>query len=552
MPEEIQPSATPDDKTAAVSHNGEQKEKKKKDKVRSAWISFVGRIVAQVLGAIATVVLGLFVLQRYGAQGGSENAARTEAPSASERRIAARPLRPVGEISLAVLPLQNLSGDPRQEYFADGVTEALIADLARIEGLHVISRTSSMYYKGQKKALPEIAQELGVKWIVEGSVVKSGARVRVTAQLIDADLDRNVWVQNYDRALGDVLSLQSDVAAAIAKEVQAALTPRVQERFARQPSVDPAVYDLYLKGRDAWAQRTPQGFDQAVRYFDQAVEKDSTFALAHAGLADTYSLYGAYVDVQAPPAVLREAQIKARASADRALALDDGLARAHTSLAWIERSEWNWAAAEREFRRALELNPHYITAHQWYAIFLGEQGRDAEAVRHAEEAVSIDPLSGLMHQTLGLVHYYGRRYDRAEAAERRALELTPNAPLARGFLARTLLAQNRPREAIAVCEKSASAGNIEILTTLGVAYLHAGDKARAEAIRRQLTDRESLPTGALAKWYAAAGDPSAAFQMLDRSLAERVDVPSFKVDPFWDPLRKDPRFTALLRRMDLT
>jgi TolB-like protein/Flp pilus assembly protein TadD len=458
----------------------------------------------------------------------------------------------VDEISLAVLPLQNLSGDPQQEYFADGMTEALITDLARIGGLHVISHTSSMFYKDQKKALPEIAQELGVKWIVEGSVAKAGQRVRVTAQLIDADTDQHAWAQSYDRPLGDVLSLQADVAGTIAKEVNAVLTPLVEERLARRRPIDPAVYDVYLKGREAWALRTPAGFDQAIRYFDEAIKKDPNFALAHAGLADTYSLYGSYADVQTTPAALREAQIKARAAAQRALALDDGLARAHTSLAWIERSEWNWAAADREFRRALELNPHYITAHQWYAIFLAEQGRDADAVRHAEEAVSIDPLSGLMHQTLGLVQYYGRRHDRAAAAERRALELTPDAPLARGFLARALLAQNAPREAIEVCERDASTGNIEILTTLGVAYLHAGARERAEAVRTQLMARQPVSSGALAKWYAAAGDHSAAFEMLDRSLVERVDTPSFKVDPFWDPLRKDARFTAILKRIGLT
>jgi len=518
-----------------------EEKKKKKDKVQAAWISFVGRILAQVLGAVATVTLGLFVLQRHGKDDG--RAAPAADAAARPARVATP--RPAGEVALAVLPLDNFSGDPKQDYFADGMTEALIADLAQIDGLRVISRTSSMNVKREGKSIPQVAQELSVDLVVEGSVVKAGDRVRVTAQLIDAKTDEHLWARSYDRTLRDVLTLQGEIAATIAREVKGALPGEQQERLARKRLVDPEIYDLYLRGRHAWNRRTPADLQEAVRYFDQALQKDPQFALAHAGLADAYGLM--------PPSATPDAATKAKRAARRAIELDDSLAEAHTALGGVlHRADWDREAAEREFRRALELNPGYITAHQWYAILLAEEGRDADALRHAERAVALDPLSGLMHQALGLIHLFGRRFDRAVAEERRALDLAPQLGLAPQFLAHALVAQGKATEAIAVAERASPANERELLAILGSAYIKAGDRARAETIRRRLLAQKPVPTTALAQWHAAAGESDTTFAMLERSLSDQPgSLRSLKVDPLFDGVRNDPRFADITRRAGL-
>jgi TolB-like protein len=388
MPE--RPEQTPSQPASSPDSDALQR-KKKKDKVRSAWISFFGRIIAQVFGAVASIVLGVLILQNYQAARNSETPPRAD-PTPSRTQA-----RDPGVVGIAVLPLTNLSGDPQQEYFADGMTEALISDLAQIPGLRVTSRTSSMYYKGLRKPLPDVAQELGVDLVLEGSVARSGDRVRVTAQLIDAARDQHVWARTYDQRARDVLSLQGQIASAVALEVRGALTASQQSRFVTRAQVDPAVYDLYLKGRYAWNQRTQSGFQEAIRYFDEAIRRDPSFALAYAGLSDAYGLLGGVPD-------RAESNARAKAAAERALALDDTLAEAHTSLAaHLHRNELRPAAAERQFRRAIELNPGYATAHQWYAILLAEEGREQEAAGHAQRAVTLDPLSGVMHQTLALL-----------------------------------------------------------------------------------------------------------------------------------------------------
>lgn len=467
------------DDASRPAPSGDKKERKKekkkdKDKVRSAWISFVGRIVAQVVGAAATVARGLLIADRL-------RPSRDSGPPAS-RGAAPRPTMhaPGSAVSIAVLPLQNLSGDSKQEYFADGMTEALITDLAQMQGMRVISRTSSM---------------------------------------------------------------QGEVATAIAREVKGALTPSQQSRLAQRRALDPEAYDLYLHGRHAWNFRTPQGFQDALRLFEQAVQKDATFALAYAGLADTYSLLGA----RSQPA---DNAAKAKAAATRALQLDEGLAEAHTSLAAVHhRAEGNVADAEREFQRALSLNGGYATAHQWYTILPAEDGRDAEATGHAQQAVALDPLSGTMHQTLGLVHYYARRYPPAIAETRRALELAPQLPLARQFLAWALLAEGQPAMAIEVCEQGDKPAGAETLALLSLGHLRVGDRARGEALFKELAALEPIPAAALARWHAATGDRAAALSMFERTMA--IGPFSFQPllsDPAFDGLRSDPRFAALVRR----
>jgi TolB-like protein/Tfp pilus assembly protein PilF len=535
------PPSTPapaDAQPSAVAKS-EKDKKKKKRKARDAWISFAGRIVAQFVGAAATIFLGIYFVSRSSP---AKEAARQAAPRPES--AVSRGVPRTGAISsIAVLPLQNFSGDPGQEYFADGMTEALIADLAQVKGLRVISRTSSMQYKNQSKPLPQVAQELGVGLVVEGSVARSGDRIRVTAQLIDAEHDEHLWARTYDRKSHDVLGLQAEVAAAIVGEVKGVAAAQRPAPVAEQP-VNPAAYDLYLRGRHAWNGRTPQGFVEARRYFDEAIRQDPTFALAHAGLADTYQLSGGLPS-------LPDAAAQARASAERALELDDGLAEAHTSLAGVfHRVDHDIEGAEREFRRALELNPGYATAHQWYSILLAEDGRDADAVRQAEEAVTLDPLSGPMRQTLGLVHYYGRRFDRVVADERRALELAPHLPLARDILARALVATGRPKDAIAVMEKQSEPRSGEALATLSIAYARAGQRPRAMVLVDELRSRQPVPRGALARWYIASGNHSSALELLESLVSDNSPVMQLSlVDPALDPLRSEPRFQDIVRRV---
>ncbi len=530
-----------------ASQAEQDRKKKKKDKVRSAWISFTGRIIAQILGAAATIVLGLLIARQYQGNAGKDPAGPSTDPQRTSR--ADRPRSP-GETALAVLPLENLSGDPQQEYFADGMSDALITDLSRIDGLRVISKTSSMYYKGQRKPLPEIAQELGVDLVVEGSVMKAGERVRITVQLIDANTDEHLWANKYDRSLRDVLSIQAEVATAIAQEVKVALNPNEATRRTERRPVDPAVYDLYLLGRHSWSLRTVDGFQDAIRLFRQAIEKDPEFALAYAGLADTYSFLGtAGYSTPAVPGGM----VQAKAAAKRALALDDSLAEGHTSLGRVlYYYDWDWPGAESEYRRALALNPGYATAHQWYATLLSEQGRDQEAIPEAQRAVTLDPLSAIMHMTLASVHFNGRRFDLAVASGRRALELDPNALAPRLILAGCFMARGDARAAIEVCQQAPSPPHPLILATLSAAYSRAGEQERAIAFRRQLLSRPNVSSAALVRLYAGWAEPDPFFAALDRAVAQRSDIiPRLRVSPLFDAVRSDSRFLALLNRVKL-
>jgi len=517
--------------------------KKKKDKVRDAWISFVGRIVAQIVGAVASIVLAVMFVQRTQSNNAANNPPQTLASTAAPAARPARAARADGRITLAVLPLDNFSGSSQDDYFADGMTEALIADLAQIGGLRVISRTSVMQYRTHQKSAPQIADELGADMIVEGSVLRAGDRVRVTAQLIDASSDDHLWARSYERTMRDVLSLQGQLAAEIAKEVKGALSPIQQGRLSQRKAIDPAVYDLYLRGRHAWNLRTDDGFAAAASYFQQAIDKDPEFALAYAGLADVYALPRSL----GRPAINAESRAKALAAATRALALDDALAEAHTSRAALHLfHDRNRPAAEAEFRRALELNPDYPTARQWYAILLSEVARDGEALEHAREAVALDPLSGTMRQTLGLVHYYGRRYAEAATTLRRAIELAPQLPLARAMLAKSLFQQGLFAEVVKVGESVPEPRTADLLAITALAYLRSGDAARANAILKELRSRNPLPIVPLAQWYAVAGDRDAAIALLTRADTLGSVPPPVAVDPLFDSLRADPRFAALL------
>jgi TolB-like protein len=311
--------------------------------------------------------------------------------------------------SLAVLPLENLSGDPTQEYFADGMTEELTSDLAKIAALRVISRTSAMRYKGSRRSLPEIARDLNVDGVIEGSVERSGNRVRITAQLIYAPTDTHLWANSYQRNLQDVLALQDEVARAIAGEIRITLTQKEQVRLTRTGVVNPQAYEAYLQGRFYWSKRTEEGEKKGLDYFQQAIEKDPGYALVYAGAAESYIVLGAHGHVP-----VHEAFAKARAAAQKALEMDDSLAEAHTSLGSVRTFyDWDWPGAQKEFARAIELNPSYATAYHWYSHYLVAVGRSADAVVAIKRALELDPFGPTINIWLANSLYYARRYDLA-------------------------------------------------------------------------------------------------------------------------------------------
>jgi len=523
---------------------GDKKKRKQAQKARGAWISFAGRIVAQVVGAAASVMLGIFVLQRYQQQAttpppGTGAATATPAP--------APPRRP-GPATIAVLPLGNLSGNPAQDYFVDGMAEALTASLAQVEGLRVISRTSTMRYKTSPPPIPEIARALGADLLVEGSVLQAGDDVRITAQLIDGVSDEHLWAQSYTRTLKDVIRLQDDVATAIATAIKGTVSRRPGSRPVGEHEVEVATYDLYLRGRHAWYQRTPASMKAALDLFQQAVDRDSTFALAHVGLADAHALHAS---PNLSPLEIREHMDLARSSAIRALDLNGSLAEAHTALGGvIFFGDRDLADAEQKFRRAIELNPSYPVAHEWLGLLLSELGRFDEAVQHADIAVALDPLEATMYQARGQVLYTGRRYGPAVESLRKALELTPQLPLARTVLVKALTFDGKAGEALRHCEPPAAAGvSPDLAVACAVAAVRAGRSEEAAARRAALESARPAPGPALAQLDAALGRLAEALPRLELMAARRGLPPVLGTDPMFDELRRHPTWKTLAASM---
>jgi TolB-like protein/DNA-binding winged helix-turn-helix (wHTH) protein/Tfp pilus assembly protein PilF len=457
-------------------------------------------------------------------------------------------------LSIAVLPLDNLSGDPSEEFFADGMTDQLITDLAKVGSLRVISRTSVMRYKGAKKALPAIARELNVDAIVEGSVIRSGPRVRVTAQLIQATTDQHLWAETYDRDLGDILKLQGEVADAIAQQVRARLTPNQQSQLRLAHVVDPAAYDDYLRGRLYFTNEftKPDSLRKAQHYFEDAIQKDSNFALAYAGLADTY-VYLAFAGVMSRDQAYRSA----KEALARAVELDDTIGEAHDTLGVLNwQFDWDWDAADREFNRAIALAPSYSCAHEDRAYFLAVMGRRAEALA---EITKIDQLDyGFSAaQTESATYYELRDYPNLIEAGKRGLLLDPKDWFQHYNLGVGYEGTGKLQEAISEYQKAiVLSGGSESVVALAHADLAIGKKAEAEKILRDL-ERKSKKTSAsphtMATIYAGLGENDKAFEFLEKGYSEKsLDISSsLKSDFLLDSLRPDPRFKSLLRRMNL-
>jgi TolB-like protein/DNA-binding winged helix-turn-helix (wHTH) protein/Tfp pilus assembly protein PilF len=463
--------------------------------------------------------------------------------------------RPPKVTSIMVLPLENLSGDPEQEYFADGITDALIGDLAKIGGLHVISRTSSMHYKGTKKSLPEIAREINVDAVVEGTVQRSGERVVIRAQLIHAATDRHLWVRDYERAMRDVLDLQSEIAQAIAREVQIKMTPAEQARFTSRHPVRPKAFDEYLQGRFLyWNRRTPDNLNKAIELFQNAIKEDPNFAQAHVGLADVYNALGTVQFGALPP---MEARSRAEEAAKNALALDAQLAEAYNALGSVKHFNWNWSEAEQDFKGAIELNPNYANAHNFYAGYLMCRGRTDEAIAASNRARELDPFSLSISAQRGFLLENARRYNEAIAQLRSVIAMDPNHYQAYWILGHTYAANNQFDEAIAASQKAVdlSGRTPGALGILGLAYGLADRKAEANKILDELLKLNKtryVTPAAFVNVYIGLGDKDKAFEWLERAFQERSNYVAYlKVFPIADPLRSDPRFADLLRRVGL-
>jgi TolB-like protein/DNA-binding winged helix-turn-helix (wHTH) protein/Flp pilus assembly protein TadD len=454
--------------------------------------------------------------------------------------------------SIAVLPFENLSGDVAQDYFVDGMTDALITNLAQIGSVRVISRTSAMQYKHAKKPLPQIARELNIDAVVEGAVVRVGDRVRITAQLIHAQTDRHLWAQTYERELRNVLALQADVAGAIANAVQAGVRPEERRRPTRFQAVHPGAYDEYLRGRFYWSNRSPESLLQAAEHFQRAIESDPTYAPAYSGLSDTYRLFD-LMGLAAP----RECMPKAKAAARKALAIDDTLAEAHASLAGVlYRYDWDWERAEKEFQRSLELDPNYAEVHRGYGVYLLTLRRHDEALTALQRAVELSPLSAVIN--IELAHALRRleRYDDAIGRMHKTLEIDPN--FFRGYveLALTHLQLGDTPRAVSELQRAAALSPefVSPLPWLGYAYGAAGRRPQAVKVLAELenlSQRHYVSPQSFAVVHLGLGQKQQTLGFLEKAYEERAfEILGFS-GPLFDLLHNEPQFRDLLRRMGL-
>ena len=460
--------------------------------------------------------------------------------------------KPLQVRSLAVLPLENIAATPGQEYLADGMTDELIASLAKVRSLRIASRTSSMEYKGTRKPLSEIARELNVDAVVEGTVQRSGGNVRITAELVQTSSDRALWAETYENQVGDILALQQQVANAIVRQIQIELTPQEQQALTATQSISPEAYEDYLKGKYYWNRRSEAALTKAIGYFELATKDEPQYALAYAGLADCYGIIGAAI-VGTVPA--KDVAPKAEAAAIRAIELGPHLAESQTSMATVRLNyDWDWPGAERGFRRAIELNPAYATAHQRYSLYLIAMDRKDESIAEMQRAVSLEPLSVSMNFSLGWRLYMARKYDAAIQQLRTAMAMDPSLALAHMVLGQAyeqkgafLQAEVELNQAVKLTHRSAP-----MIAALAHLYAVSGRQDRARELLKELTyptRREYVSPFYIALVYAGLNEQAHSVQWLQKAIDDRSNPCIFlRVDPDFDNLRKDTRFEALLAR----
>ena len=459
--------------------------------------------------------------------------------------------------SLAVLPLSNLTSDPKQDYFADEMTEELITQFSKLGDLKIISRTSVMQYKGTRKSLPQIASELHVDAVVEGAVQLVGDRVRITAQLVDAGTDEHIWAETYDRELSDVLLLQSEVARDIAKQIDVELTPQQQQRLqAGAHPVVPAAYQSYLLGRFYWDKRTADGLAKSGEYFQDAISKDPNYALAYSGLSD----YFAFLTLIGGPELLppNQAMTQSKRAAVKALQLDDSLAETHTSMAHVLHNyDWDFGGAEREFRRAIELNANYATAHHLYSHYLMQVGRTEESLKEATLAQQLDPLSPFINNGLARQYYLSRQYDKAISQCQVGLQIDPTYLPARIQLGLAYEQKGMLKEAISELEQARDLAKTLPMAHALVAHAYATAGRRGDALNEinvlnTMKSQRYVPPSYFAIVAIALGNKNEAFGYLQKSYQDRSEqILYLGVEPLVDPLRSDPRFDQLLQRVGL-
>ena len=492
-----------------------------------------------VLGAVVSI--GLFFLGRYSAQNAS-GAARAGASELPQK-------------SIAVLPFDNLSRDPDNAYFTEGVEDEILTRLAKVADLKVISRTSTQHFKSAPENLPAIAKQLGVANILEGSVQKAADQVRVNVQLISAMTGAHLWADTYDRKLTDIFAVESDIAKSIAETLQAKLTGSAEQVLASKPTENPQAHELYLKGRYFWNRRTGENLKRAADYFQQAIGKDPNYALAYSGLADCHVLLPVYPDLGSNP---RDELPQALDAARKAVELDDTLAEAHTSLARALASNLQLPAAMSEFNRAIELNPNYATAHQWFGECLQSQGHIEEGLAELKRAQELDPLSLIINSLLGFAFDTVGKSDQAIAQLRKTIEIDPNFDIAHSYLGDVLEHRGQLKEAIVEYEKSNTL-RVEPfnLAQLARAYFLVGRKPEAQQLwekLKSLSERQYVPAYSMAVVQATFGNKDEAVRLLEKSYEDHApfdsaDLGWILIDYRLDPLRSDPRFRKLIARI---
>jgi TolB-like protein/Tfp pilus assembly protein PilF len=465
------------------------------------------------------------------------------------------PLAPAAgaeRLMLVVLPFENLSGGRKHDYFSEGLTEEMISQLARLspEQLGVIARTSAMQYKSTTKTAQQIGQELGVSHLLEGSVRRSGERVRITAQLIRVSDATHLWAEGYERSLHDILALQAEVARAIAREIQIKLTVGAQQRLDRVAALDPAAHEAYLRGRHLWNRRTEEDMRNSIAQYEEAIRRHPDYAMAYAGVADSYVMLACRGMVSA-----KETFRKARAAARKALELDGELGEAHGSLAHVRLHDWDWEGLDRDFLRAIELHPAQPIVYYWYGEFLMSMGRPEEAIAMTRRAQQADPLSPVIAASLAMILYLARKYDEAVKVLQRAQEIDPNHFLPHLRMGLVCLQQKRYPEAIRELQTAAQLANhsTETLAALGTGYAMAGMTGEAHRIVEQLQASQAehyVMPYSIAKIYAASGDQDRTFDWLERAYQEGTpDLIELNSEPVFDGLRGEPKFSDLMRRI---